>query len=97
MSTAVLSSLRDYLYGTLSPANMLWLSQQLAEYAVKQQQEEAQLPFLPQTKDEINRILDEREARIAAGVYVEHEEVMRWIDAELAEEEEQQLEMPVAV
>ena len=26
MSTTALSGLRDYLFGTLSPANMLWLS-----------------------------------------------------------------------
>ena len=35
MSTATLTNLRDYLTGTLSTANMLWLSEQLADYAKK--------------------------------------------------------------
>ena len=39
MSTAALTNLRDYLTGTLSPANMLWLSTQLADYAKKKEAE----------------------------------------------------------
>ncbi|MBQ3657932.1 MAG: hypothetical protein II956_14020 [Bacteroidales bacterium] len=93
MSTSALTNLRDYLYETLSPANMLWLSKQLADYVQKQQEQQEQLK--PYTKEEINKMLDEAEARIAAGIYVTNEEVMRWIDEELAEEE--QLEMAEAV
>ena len=32
MSTATLTNLRDYLYGTLSPSDMCWLGAQLMEY-----------------------------------------------------------------
>lgn len=87
MSTAVLSNLRDYLCGTLSTDNMLWLSKQLSDYA-QQQLQPLQPPY---TKEEINKMLDEAEARIAAGIYVTNEEVMRWLDEELAEEEELEL------
>lgn len=89
MSTAVLSNLRDYLCGTLTPDNMLWLSKQLSDYAQQQKEQPPLQP--PYTKEEINKMLDEAEARIAAGIYVTNEEVMRWVDEELAEEEELEL------
>lgn len=44
--------------------------------------------FRPYTMDEVNAMLDEAEARIAAGIYHTDEEVDRWIDEELTEEEE---------
>lgn len=33
MSTAVLTNLLEYLYGTLSPSNMLWVGERLIEHA----------------------------------------------------------------
>lgn len=83
MSTATLTGLRDYLYGTLSPANMLWLAAQLTEYAGKQQE----APLKRYTMDEINAMIDKSEADIAAGRTVSDEEVWRKYDEECAFEE----------
>jgi hypothetical protein len=58
-------------------------------------------PMQPYTMDEINAMLDEAEARIDAGSYVTNEDFFREWDEEIARaeqlEEEQQLEMAVAV
>ena len=48
MSNTALNGLRDYLYGTLSPSNMIWLGTQLTEYGKKK--EEALKPY---TKEEL--------------------------------------------
>ena len=40
MSTATLTSLLDYLYGTLSPNNMRWVGEHLIEYAKKEESEQ---------------------------------------------------------
>ena len=85
MSTATLTNLRDYLTGTLSPANMLWLSTQLADYAKKK---EAEYPLKRYTMEEINAMLDEAEAEIAAGKGIPDEEVWRKYDEEFALEEQ---------
>lgn len=71
MSTATLIGLRDYLYSTLSPSNMLWLSKQLAEYAKKEETERLR-PF---TMKEIDAMLDEAEAAFEAGDYLTNDEV----------------------
>ena len=71
MSTATLTSLRDYLYGALTPANMLWLSTELAEYA-KRSEKELLRPF---TMEEIDDMLDEAEAAFEAGDYLTNEDV----------------------
>jgi vacuolar-type H+-ATPase subunit E/Vma4 len=62
MSSATLTNLRDYLTGTLSPANLLWLSEQLADYAKKKA-----VPPCRLTLKEMNAILDRAEEEIAAG------------------------------
>lgn len=97
MSIETLTGLRDYLYSTLSPANMIWLGTQLMEYA---QQQEA--PLKRFTKEELNARLDQAEAEIAAGLGTPHEEMMREWEEELAREEQellarQELEMAEAV
>ena len=71
MSTDTLTGLRDYLYSTLSPSNMLWLSMQLAEYAKKEETERLR-PF---TMKEIDAMLDEAEAAFEAGDYLTNDEV----------------------
>ena len=71
MSTATLSNLRDYLYGTLTPDNMLWLAGQLAERAKKEEYESLK----PYTMEEINTMLDEAEAAFEAGDYLTNDEV----------------------
>ena len=80
MSTAALTNLRDYLTGTLSSANMLWLSEQLADFAKKK--EEA--PLKRYTKAELNALLDEAEANIAAGNTIPGEEVWSELEEEFA-------------
>lgn len=84
MSTTALNGLRDYLTGTLSPDNMIWLATQLTEFAKKQQEP----PFRRYTMDEINAMLDEAEADIAAGRVLSEEEVMREWEEELEREEQ---------
>ena len=70
MTTTVLSSLLDYLHGTLSADNMRWLGEHLIEYS---KQEDAKLK--PYTMDELDSMLDEAEAAFEAGDYLTHEEV----------------------
>ena len=71
MSTQVLTGLRDYLYGTLSPANMLWLAEELKQHVLKLQNQ------TPYTKADINAIIDESERQLAAGKYKTHDEVFK--------------------
>ena len=96
MSTTALSGLRDYLCGTLTPANMLWLSDQLADYAHQQQAEQLPPPHRRYTMDEINAMLDEAERQAAAGESMTNEEFFRSWDELIAEEErlEKQQEEP---
>ena len=83
MSTAILTGLRDYLYSTLSPANMMWLGTQLTEYAKREEQ-----PPKPYTMEEINAMLDMAEADFEAGRTTPDEEVWRRYDERCAREEQ---------
>ena len=87
MSTTALTGLRDFLTSTLSNSNMIWLATQLTEFVKKQQQEP---PFRRYTMDEINAMLDEAEADIAAGRVLSEEEVMREWEEELEREEQEE-------
>jgi len=73
MSTTALQGLLDYLYGTLSPSNMRWV----AEHLVMQAEKVENPDLKPYTMEEINAMLDEAEAEIAAGKGIPHEESMR--------------------
>ena len=88
MSTATLEGLRDYLYSTLSPSNMLWLSSQLAEYARKQEK------LKPYTLEELNARIDQAERESAAGLGQDSEEMFSELEEEFAREE---LELSEAV
>lgn len=92
MSSQALTGLRDYLTGTLSIADMNWLVAELTDYAKKEE-----FPLKRYTKEEINAILDETEAEIAAGKGIPHEEVMREWDEELARMELEERELAEAV
>ena len=92
MSTATLSSLLDYLYGTLSPTNMRWVGEQLIEHANKDSED---FPLKRYTKEEINAMLDRAEANFAAGLGIDDEEAWDELDEEIAHEKE--LEMAEAV
>jgi hypothetical protein len=87
MSTAALTNLRDYLTGTLSPANMLWLSEELADFAKKKAAPPCRL-----TLKEMNAILDRAEEEIAAGIGTPDEETWRKYDEEFAREEQEKFE-----
>ena len=93
MSTATLTGLRDYLYGTLSPANMIWLGTQLTEYGHQKQEE---FPLKHYSMGEINAMLDAAEAEIAAGKGIPDEEMWDELDEELSREEKE-LELAEAV
>ena len=69
MSTTALSSLRDYLLGTLSVNDMTWLMEELAGYIQKEQRPE------PYTMDELNTRIDKSERDAAEGRVWSHEEV----------------------
>jgi hypothetical protein len=81
MSKDALNSLRDYLTGTLSPSNMLWLSVQLADYARKQE------PLKPYTMAEINDMIDRSERDIDEGRVYDFDEAMDELEKEFAEED----------
>lgn len=82
MSTTALNGLRDYLYGTLSPANLIWLGTQLTEYGTRQQ--ERQKPY---TMEEIHDMIAQAERESAAGQGQESEEMFRELEEEFAREE----------
>ena len=81
MSTATLSSLLDYLYGTLTPSNMRWVGEHLIEYAKKEEEPSALDRY---TKAELNSMLDKAEADFKAGLGITSEEVWREVDNEFA-------------
>ena len=76
MSTATLTSLLDYLFGTLSPSNMRWVGEHLIEQAERREKEELR-PF---TMKEIDAMLDDAEAAFDAGVFLTQDEVFHHKD-----------------
>ena len=92
MSEATLRGLLEYLYDTLSPSSMQWLGEHLIEHA----HNELESPK-PYTMEEINAMIDEAEAEIAAGKGIPHEEVMRELEEEIARMEQEELEVAEAV
>ena len=96
MSTATLTSLLDYLYGTLSSSNMRWVGEHLIELANKQEKEQG-YDLTPFTMDEINAMLDEAEADFEAGRGIPHEQVMREMDEEIECWEQEKKEMAEAI
>ena len=85
MSTTALQGLLDYLYGTLTPSNMRWLASHLIDHADKV---ETPPQLKKYTMEEINAMLDEAEANMAAGRGIPHEVVMREWEEEIARMEE---------
>lgn len=86
MSETALQGLLQYLYGTLTPGNMRWVADHLMAQA-----DRAERPQLRRyTMEEVNALLDEAEAEIAAGLGTPHEEVMRRWYEEIALEEQKE-------
>lgn len=89
MSTSTLEGLRDYLFDTLSPSNMLWLSKLLANYAKQEEQK-------PYTMEEIRCRIAQSERDIAEGRVYDFDDVMRELEEEF-EFADNKNEMGVAV
>lgn len=83
MSTATLQGLLDYLTDTLSTSNMLWLSEQLTDYARKNEKQQLK----PYTMEEIRARLQVAESESAAGLGIDTEEMIRELETEFAEED----------
>ena len=90
MSEATLNSLLEYLCGALTPSNQRWLAAHLVKHAEAEE-------LKPYTMAEIDTMLDESEAEIAAGVGTSHEEMMREWEEEIARLEQEELKMAEAV
>ena len=82
MSTATLNGLRDYLYDTLSPANLIWLGKQLTEYGYMQEK-----PQKPYTKEELKARIELSERQFAEGKYQDFDEAMDELEREFSEDE----------
>ena len=95
MSAATLSSLLEYLYGTLSPSNMRWVGEHLIEYANREDTEDTLQPY---TKEELLERAEEGRRQIAMGNYCTSEELFEElfkefnIDAEQVEAWDKELE-----
>lgn len=87
MSEATLTSLLEYLYGTLSPSNQRWVGEHLVKHANAQVENPK-----PYTMQEIHSILDQAKRDFEAGLGIPDEEVWRKIDEEYTQEEVMQLE-----
>ena len=77
MSTTALQGLLEYLYGTLTPKDMRWVADHLIEHAQRSSE-----PLKRLTMEEVNAMLDEAEADIAAGRTIPDEEVWREYETE---------------
>ena len=82
MSTAILTGLRDYLYGTLSPADMKWLATQLTEYTRKEEHTPE-----PYTMEELHARIAQSERDIVEGRVYDFDDVMRELEEEFARED----------
>ena len=91
MSEATLTSLLEYLYGTLSPSNMRWVGEHLIQFA---DSEENQKPY---TMEEIHAMIEASQADIAAGKTYSHDDVMREWDEEMALLEQAELKYAEAI
>lgn len=81
MSISALTNLRDYLIGTLSKEDMIWLTTELVGYS----QEEEKLK--PYTKEELLAMAEAGREQIAHGQYYTDEEVFHDLLGETVEEE----------
>ena len=90
MSTATLSNLRDYLCGTLSTSDMIWLVEEMKNFMRGPEEK-----LKPYTMEELNARIDQSERDIAEGRVYEFDDVMHELEEEFAHEEA--LEMAEAV
>lgn len=76
MSEATLTSLLEYLYGTLTPSDQRWVARHLVEHADAEE-------LKPYTIEELHERIAKSERDFAEGRYYTHEEVMKMLDEEL--------------
>ncbi|MBR4645177.1 MAG: hypothetical protein IKO73_08505 [Bacteroidaceae bacterium] len=69
MSTQALTGLRDYLYGTLSTNDMMWLVEELQNYIRKEDSPE------PYTMEELHARIAKSERDAKEGRFRTHEEI----------------------
>lgn len=69
MSTTTLYSLRDYLYGTMSADDMIWLVEELTNYIRKGDE------LQPYTIEELDARIDKSERDAIEGRFRPHEEL----------------------
>ena len=91
MSTATLSGLRDYLYGTLSTDDMIWLIKELTGYIHKESEP------VPYTMDELNARIDKSERQMAMGEYSSTDDVFSRIRRKYEKKAAEQLDEAFAV
>ena len=76
MSTQALTGLRDYLTGTLSTNDMMWLVEELTGYVRKDD------AFEPYTIEELHARIAKSERNFAEGRYITSEELFCDLDKE---------------
>ena len=72
MNTSTLTSLLDYLRGTLSPSNMRWVGEHLIEYAEEKES------LAPYTVGDLHQMVDEGKKQIEEGKHFSTEEVIKY-------------------
>ena len=83
MSEATLNNLLEYLYGALTPNNMMWLGEHLIEHAKIENEE-----VTPYTKEEIIARISQSELDSAEGRVYDFDDVMHELEEELIREED---------
>lgn len=73
MSNTSLYGLRDYLYGTMSSDEMIWLIEELTKYIRKDNE------LSPYAKEELDARIDKSERDSSEGRFKTHEEVFAHI------------------
>ena len=74
MSEATLTSLLEYLYGTLTPSNMRWVGEHLIHYADSEEN------LKPYTMEEVHSMLDAAERNYETGLGIPSENVFRELE-----------------
>lgn len=88
MSEATLTSLLEYLYGTLTPSNQRWLAAHLVEHADVQEAEDLK----PYTIEELHEMVAKGEQEFAEGKWQDSEDMFRELEEDFEKEELQYTE-----
>lgn len=86
MSTATLTGLRDYLYGTLSTTDMMWLVEEMKDHLRSSEER-----LKPYTVEELHARIAQSERDIAEGRVYDFDDAMRELEEEFAREDAQEM------